>query len=362
MARGVNPSSRRTRQRGLSLVEIMVALLLGAIITVGIINMFTANRATYQVNMGQARLQENGRFAMDFVTASMRNAGYTGCSSRVAEINNVVIPAAGNNDSPPAAAFDLRDAISGHRKLSATDWEPDLVGLPASIPVADIPVGSDMLILRYATGDDIDYFADTAPPAATSFSALPPGCGPQNTDPCPGFEPGDVLVASDCQAAVVFMVTSRTPQANTTPPSLRIGHSTSTVGGFKNAAKPFMVVGELSDDASILALRSEIYFIAPSTDADPDTGLPRALWRSTGGATPVELVEGIENMTVLYGEDTSGDRTPNIYRTIDDVGNRENVVTLRVTLRANSVNRVTDQGDGLLRRDFTKTVAIRNRI
>lgn len=362
MTHGSRPRCSRRHQRGLSLVEIMVALLLGAIITVGIVNMFTANRATYQVNMGQARLQENGRFAMDFVTASMRNAGYMGCSSRVPEINNVVIPAAGNNDSPPASAFDLRDAISGHRKLSASDWEPDLVGLPASIPVANIPVGSDLLILRYASGDDIDYFADTAPPAATSFSALPPGCGPQNNDPCPGFEPGDVLVASDCQSAVIFMVTSRTPQPSVNPPTLRIGHSTQTVGPFKNASKPFMVVGELSDDASILAVRSEFFFVAPGAAADPNTGLPLALWRSIGGATPVELVEGIEAMTLLFGEDTSGDRTPNVYRTIDEVGNRENIVTVRVTLRANSVNAVTGQGDGLLRRDFTKTVAIRNRI
>jgi len=361
MTHGSRPRCSRRHQRGLSLVEIMVALLLGAIITVGIVNMFTANRATYQVNMGQARLQENGRFAMDFVTASMRNAGYMGCSSRVPEINNVVIPAAGNNDSPPASAFDLRDAISGHRKLSASDWEPDLVDLPPAIPVADIPVGTDVLILRYATGEDVRYHGHHPSQAAVSRADLPPNCGPQNNDPCPGFEQGDVLVVSDCQSAVVFMVTNRTPQENQN--RLNINHNTgSVVGGFKNADKPFMVVGELSDDASFLSIRSEIFYVAPGAAADNTTGLPLALWRSTGGATPVELVEGIEAMTLLYGEDTTGDRTPNVYRTIDEVGNPENIVTVHVTLRANSVNAVTGQGDGLLRRDFTKTVAIRNRI
>ena len=52
--------------RGFSLVELMVAILLGALITTGIVQMFSSNQENYQVLTGQSRMQENGRFAIEF--------------------------------------------------------------------------------------------------------------------------------------------------------------------------------------------------------------------------------------------------------------------------------------------------------
>ncbi|MDZ7826806.1 MAG: prepilin-type N-terminal cleavage/methylation domain-containing protein [Gammaproteobacteria bacterium] len=102
-------------QRGFSLVEIMVALLLGAVITVGIVQMFTSNRTTYQINMGQARLQENARFAMEFVTSSMRMAGYRGCSNRTSITDGLA------GDADLLAQFDIDDSIFGHTAVGGGD-------------------------------------------------------------------------------------------------------------------------------------------------------------------------------------------------------------------------------------------------
>ena len=49
----------------MTMVELMVALLLGILLTGGTIQVFISNRATYAFNEGYARLQENGRFALD---------------------------------------------------------------------------------------------------------------------------------------------------------------------------------------------------------------------------------------------------------------------------------------------------------
>ncbi|MBX9915610.1 MAG: PilW family protein [Pseudomonadaceae bacterium] len=63
-------------QQGLSLVELMVALVLGLILMTGIIQVFLSSKQTYNANEAMARMQENGRFALDFMSRSARLAGY----------------------------------------------------------------------------------------------------------------------------------------------------------------------------------------------------------------------------------------------------------------------------------------------
>lgn len=64
------------QQSGLSMIELMVALLLGMILMTGIIQVFLASKQTYNTNEAMARMQENGRFALEFISRSARLAGY----------------------------------------------------------------------------------------------------------------------------------------------------------------------------------------------------------------------------------------------------------------------------------------------
>lgn len=63
-------------QLGLSVVELLIALALGLLLMTGIIQVFIASRQTYATNEAMGRLQENGRFALDFIARNARNAGY----------------------------------------------------------------------------------------------------------------------------------------------------------------------------------------------------------------------------------------------------------------------------------------------
>ena len=69
------------KQAGFSLVEIMIALLIGLFLMGGILQMFSASQQTYRMQSNLARLQENGRFALDFLAHDLRMAGYWGCLS-----------------------------------------------------------------------------------------------------------------------------------------------------------------------------------------------------------------------------------------------------------------------------------------
>ena len=55
----------RKRVQGLSLIELMIAILIGLFLLIGVIQVFAAARTAYQLSSGLARAQENGRFAVD---------------------------------------------------------------------------------------------------------------------------------------------------------------------------------------------------------------------------------------------------------------------------------------------------------
>ena len=68
-------------QTGMTLIEIMIALLIGAFLLGGVLQIFINSKQTYRMQENLSRLQENGRFAMEFLARDIRMAGYWGCIS-----------------------------------------------------------------------------------------------------------------------------------------------------------------------------------------------------------------------------------------------------------------------------------------
>ncbi len=66
-------------QNGMTLIEIMIALLIGAFLLGGILQVFVGTKQTNRVQENLSRLQENGRFAMSFLAKDIRMAGYWDC-------------------------------------------------------------------------------------------------------------------------------------------------------------------------------------------------------------------------------------------------------------------------------------------
>ena len=68
--------TRVNRQSGLTLVELMVALVLGLLLLGGVTNVLVSSKQTFQANDDLGRVQENGRFALDILISDIRMAGY----------------------------------------------------------------------------------------------------------------------------------------------------------------------------------------------------------------------------------------------------------------------------------------------
>jgi len=68
--------SRARPQRGRTLIELLVAITIGLMLTVGILSIFAANRQTYRASSDLQRMQAGGQLALDRLAYQIRMAGY----------------------------------------------------------------------------------------------------------------------------------------------------------------------------------------------------------------------------------------------------------------------------------------------
>jgi len=85
-------------QSGLSLVELMVALLISSILLLGVLELFGSSSQTQRSANAVARLQENGRLAMDLIAREARRTGFYGCDTTVDDSGKVDFGAKGGGN------------------------------------------------------------------------------------------------------------------------------------------------------------------------------------------------------------------------------------------------------------------------
>jgi len=352
------------RQRGLSLVEIMVALAVGVVLLTGVIQIYASTKATYRMQDNLARLQENGRFALSFLTRDVRMAGYHGCTN-FGPITNTLNNAA-------SLQYDFTIGLTGFNDVGASP--PAMLSGAGVVPAA----GTDVIVIRRNSDEPLRVVKNnsSAQLFVETLSQVPGGCA-DGTDKVSGLCASDILMVSDCMKSRVFQAGNL--QVTGTPPDLNITHPSSGTPGnalpsWGGASAP--ADEQFSDDAEIVRIGTYAYFISNKVV----NGATMPVLNRFDGGQVFELVEGVEDMQISYGEDTDGDRTADAYRDADAVFDWSAVVSARIHLllrtNANNLssapldyifNGATVAGaslatsDRYLRREFTATVTIRNR-
>ncbi|MDG4553254.1 MAG: PilW family protein [Candidatus Competibacter sp.] len=72
----MNTSILKHRQHGMTLIEIMVSLVISLFLLTGLLQMFIATRQSSRIQENLSRIQENGRFGIEYINRVVRQAGY----------------------------------------------------------------------------------------------------------------------------------------------------------------------------------------------------------------------------------------------------------------------------------------------
>ncbi len=353
-------------EKGLSLVELMISLAIGSLITAGIVQLYTANSATYGLVLGQSRMQESARFALAFISRDVQRAGYRGCFSSNSQLHWTI-----SNPANLPYEFDLRSGLEGYNGTAGGNWSPSLNAIPASsqgfvagtgIDRSSIVSGTDVLTLRNIVQQTVENRLSVPMPTSREpieIVAPPGGVGGL------GFNDGDLALIHDCEKATIFHVAGSLPGSGidtaTAAPNYLINHSLAPTVSWRNDFLTLAVKNTFGTDAAVSGIETHTYFIAPGNAQNAGGIVPLSLWRKSGTSVPIELVEGIEDLQVLFGVSTTGDTVPNQYLSANLVADWTAVTTVRVTVVANTVEDVgVNSSDGLIRRAFTQTIMLRN--
>lgn len=84
-----------TARNGFTLIELLVAISVGFVVIAAIMQVFLSSKVSYRTNEGLARVQENGRFAVELLQQQIRMAGFQDGDISAGPINKALF----GNDS-----------------------------------------------------------------------------------------------------------------------------------------------------------------------------------------------------------------------------------------------------------------------
>lgn len=321
-------SAIQRKQFGFSLIELIVALSIGVFITLGAIGLFLQSKASFFQDEETARLQENGRWALRFVSREISMAGFFGGLVSVGGITTGLVVA---DDCGTGWAATPGPGVEHVNNASTSSAAAALSCLTS----VDLLPGSDVVAVKRVK--DSPHVFD-----GTQSST------PQNL--------AVYLRVEDYGATSTLVQGSSISTADKTPGSL----------------------------VDVWEYQPQVLFIRDYSFSSGD-GIPTLCRRrlSTTAGTlamnPVEcLIEGIENMQVEFGIDDSApfDYSPDYYAANPTPAQLGSAVSAKVYLLARSINPVagyTDDrdyklgattvaavDDNFYRRVFQTTVMFRN--
>jgi type IV pilus assembly protein PilW len=329
-------TSARSRQYGLTLIELMIAITIGLILVLGLIQVFSASRAAYQLSQGIARNQENARFALDFMQRDIRMAGHAGCvndqsllsTDAAGKITGGNIRSLFLNDAAREAndasglAFPLRFDVSVQGfeasgtapgdvlSISTTpsvgvagNWTP---ALPDALAGLSPIHGSDIIVLRYMSPIQSTVTAMNVTTSGNSTLGYASEAASTSSKVATG---GSGLYAiGNCGATSVFQATG-TP-SNTTM-AVNISGLNQTALGYTVPGTNTHVTENYSyapNQTWLYRAETMAYYVALNTTNNVPA-LYRVRWTAPDGGelapVPEEMVEGVESIQLRYGEDSA---------------------------------------------------------
>ena len=248
----------RGRQGGFSLIEMLVATTISLFLLGALVALMASSRKSYEVNDYSARMQENARFAIQFLSFDLRMAGFFGCAST-----------GGNIEGKAPTTY------------------------------------GDVVEFSYAQSDTVTSLEDPAVDGATLIKV----------DDIAGFAANQFISIADCGGASVVQIQT-----------INSSNKTFTV-------TPALTRNFEIDNTEIRPFNTWRYQVQINPNGVP------ALYRvNVVTSAGEEIVEGVEYMRFLYGEDTDADGAPDVYRPVDEVTNWGAVSSIRTGLLVRSVS------------------------
>jgi len=264
----------KLRQRGVTLIELMISITLGLIVLLAVTTVFVNASQTRNELEKSNRQVQTGRAAAEILSNNLRMAAYLG------EFDPTPLTTSALAGLPDICATSISDLLSAMPLHVQGINNIDVSGAVPACLGSDVKPGTDVIVVRRAStcvagAADCAAFLDGAPHIQVSLCQSPTELG---------FSP----TSNADYAAHYFTMAS-------------------AAGAFP------LHKADCTTLADVRRYLVDIYFIANNND--PGDGVPtlKRAELGAGGFSIVPLIDGVENMQIDYGLDTDGDGLADVY-------------------------------------------------
>ena len=316
---------------GFTLIELMVAMLLGLIVVGGVVSVFLANQRSYRTNQALGDVQDSSRIAFEMMARDIRNAGLTGCSNN-GRVANVL-----NNRSTAWWA----------------NWSNTLVGYGGS--QTDLAVTTGTGAGQRVSGTDSLMLLGADSSGASVKSNAEPAATFTINETSSNLQTGDVIIVCDPDHAAIVQITGYSNGTITHAASGSPGNCTTDLNYPTVCSSGSSYV--FAPNAQIAKLIAADWYIGNYVDSNGVSG--RSLYRKDVTNTAQEMVRDVTSMHIAYHQ--AGNAS---FEAADSplLTNWAQVDAVQVNLTVES----TDKRAGIdvkpLSRRFTATTTVRNRV
>lgn len=288
------------QQRGVGLIELMVAMLIGLFLILGAVTVFNQSRNTYRASEGVARLQETARLAMDVIESDIRMANYWGMNNRAEYIVNRAGPS-----QPPPAEFNAQQqtnvSLCG---TAASNW---VINLNEYLGGSNNSYGLQCAASNYQGGSDVVVIrrANEARPAA--------------------LDPNRVYLQTSRIQGTLF-VPNAACTLPTNPTCIPAAYLPPASESRELEARAYYV-------SSQSTLRNDVPSLRRKRFANVNTAV------AGDAILDEEIVSGVEDLQVRLGVDTNGDSNIDQYVNPGGVPGNAAVVSATIWLRVRAEDR-----------------------
>jgi len=262
------------RQRGLSLIELMIAMVTGLLVVGAAATAFVSNQRSTETGIALAEVQARARLALDELAAGIRSAGYIGCAGAIAAAPAVPpnrnASGAAPTDWRPIELFRVEDA--GWKPVAPAGYTPPVQGVGRPIS------GHDALLLEGGFLQGVAVQGTHADGGAVTVQRN-----------YPGLESGAMGLISDCAGAEAFFIAGIDPLADG---AVRLDTRAPLLGAYTpQAAFP--------QATRVMPYRRALYYIGDTARRTPRGEPVHALYEHLfpfDGTDPIEIASGIESI------------------------------------------------------------------
>jgi type IV pilus assembly protein PilW len=376
------------KQQGMTLIELMIGSLIGIFLLIGVYNIYISGKKTMSYQKERSNLQNEAQFAFSFIADKLQQAGDFGCSNIAGKLTSSSLV---NTDSK---TFRPWRAIEGWEADSTGTGDPITLNESASVlTVSSQNNNNYQLSSNWATSTQEAAALDTSVKSVrnsdiikiwytdTDAGKITATNGADITLSTVDVKKGDIVVLNDCETILMAQVCACDAGDITTPCAGTDTHI--NIANTCSDLSPGNKIANLNklnlSTAEARKLKQAIFYV--SKQGANANNAPSLYWKelnqkaSAGTAKPV--LENVENIQFLYGEDTDNDASPNYYVTADAVTHWSDIVSLKINLLLRSYQKILStetaitfngittmppSGDHYMRYSFSTTIALRNQL